>query len=287
MNPIIPHSDWHRNPFESDFLVYTQGNLFCIEVKRYKGRITYAQQSRTSSFGERGRNAHSQRIEQENVDGVDDSMIVQQKTGNYGEPLPPKMHPNPLRKTRTFIRFLKEYLAENVDARFRTFFIIPVVAFVEEADISAIHSLKAGMIYVRELPTFFQQHAHPTFARRPSAWVVKGIQKLPASDLIITTDDEPFKGNITDSMLSFKRRDGQLEQIPYSDVRSVGVQHTWLFSDFDCLTIFFSQGHFQEYECASGVVHMTSFGGEVQTHKLRNVQKIVIGNPFRWNTDRR
>jgi len=276
INPIIPGSDQRRNPFESDFLVYTQGNLFCVEVKRYKGRITYAQASSHSALGEYGR-SHPRSFVQKNANNIDDSKIVQEKTGNYGESLPPRTHPNPLRKTKAFIRVLKDYLVDNIDPRFRTLFVIPVVAFVEEADISAIHSFDTGMIYVRELPAFFQRCAHPTFARNPSRWVAEGIQKLPTSDLVVTTNGDPFKGFITDQMLIFKRKDGGVEQLPYQNIRAVWMQRTWLFSDFDKMTVFFSQGHFQEFECASGVIHVTSFSGERQTHKLRNVNKIVVG----------
>ncbi|MBA2394865.1 MAG: NERD domain-containing protein [Ktedonobacteraceae bacterium] len=53
-NPVLPISNGRKNPPEADFLVYTRGNLFCIEVKHYKGRIT---------------------------GGVDDTTILQEKTG--------------------------------------------------------------------------------------------------------------------------------------------------------------------------------------------------------------
>src|SRR5579883_2078107 len=40
-NPIIPHPSKPGRFLESDFLLFTQGNLFCIEIKTYRGRISY------------------------------------------------------------------------------------------------------------------------------------------------------------------------------------------------------------------------------------------------------
>src|ERR1700737_1388967 len=40
-NPMIPHP---RRPglfLETDFLVYVQGSLYCVEVKNYRGRVYY------------------------------------------------------------------------------------------------------------------------------------------------------------------------------------------------------------------------------------------------------
>jgi hypothetical protein len=277
MNPIIPATRERRNPLESDFLVYSLGNLFCIEVKRYKGKITYASKPGSDFSGGRDEISRPGNMQQRGFELIDESTIVQEKTGKYGERLPARTHPNPLKKTKLFIRQLKEYLGDTVDVRFRKLFIIPVVAFVEEADIQAIHSFEAGMIYVRELPTFLQRHAHPEFAHRPSRWVAEGIQRIPTSDLLLTTDDHPFKGFITDQLLSFIKRDGNVEHVPYAGIRSIWLEHTWLFSDYDKMTIFFSEGHFREFECSQGVVHATDFSGERKTHKLRNVSKIIVG----------
>ncbi len=249
-NPILPISDGRKNPPEADFLVYTRGNLFCIEVKHYKGQIT---------------------------GGVDDTTILQEKTGNYGEHLSPKSHPHPLKTTKAFIWQLKSYLAETVDTRFQTVFIYAVAAFVESADLHAIHDLDAGIIYVKELPAFFQNHTNLHFARNPSRWIAEGIQHLPTSDLIMTTNEHPFKGFLTDQLLTFKKRDGTLERLTYSEIRSIHLQRTGLFSDYDHMTVLFTDGHFRDFECASGNIHFTNFSGEQQVHKLRNVKKIIVG----------
>jgi Nuclease-related domain len=250
INPILPISDGRKNPPEADFLVYTRGNLFCIEVKHYKGRIT---------------------------EGFDGTTILQEKTGNYGERLAPKSHPHPLRTTKAFIRHLKSYLGEMVDTRFRTLFIYAVAAFVESADIRTIHNLDTGIIYVQELPDFFQNHTNLDFTRNPSRWIAEGIQQIPTSDLIVTTGEHPFKGFLTDHLLTFKKRDGTIERLAYSEIRSIHLQRTGLFSDYDQMTVLFSNERFREFDCASGDIHFTNFSGERQVHKLRNVNKVVVG----------
>jgi len=40
-NPIVPHPTKPGLFLESDFLIYTRGSLFCVEIKNYKGRISY------------------------------------------------------------------------------------------------------------------------------------------------------------------------------------------------------------------------------------------------------
>ena len=88
-NPIIPPSHGRTRALESDFLVYTQGALFCIEIKHYKGKISYASGAPNAQHP---------------------PALLQEKTGKYGERFAPITHPNPLKKTRTFIWHLKKYL---------------------------------------------------------------------------------------------------------------------------------------------------------------------------------
>jgi hypothetical protein len=265
-NPIIPTTNGRSYPLEADFLVYTQGNLFCVEVKRYKGRITYLPKPRIDGA-----------LRDNRQSGWEDYDLLQEKIGKYGERLAPRTYSNPLKKTKTFIWHLKDYLGQHVDPRFRKVFVIPVVAFVEEADISAIHSLDEGMIWVQELPTFFEQQRHPKYARSPSRWIAEGIQQVPTSDLVVTTDHHPFKGFIRGETFVFQTRSEGVQRLPYAHIRSIWLRHTWLFSDYDPMTIFLTDGSFREYECTGGSVQMIGFDSERHTHQLRNVEKIVIG----------
>jgi hypothetical protein len=147
-----------------------------------------------------------------------------------------------------------------------------VVAFVEEADISAIHSLEDGLITVAELPTFFEKHRNLKYTRHPSRWIIKGIQQVPTSDLVQTTDHHPFKGFLAGNDFIFDTRDGGRQHFPSACIHSIELSHTWLFSDYDPMTIFFTDGSFQEFECTGGTIHMTDLGGKSHLHRHRQSQ---------------
>jgi hypothetical protein len=80
-NPVLPHPINCQKYLETDLVVYAAGNLFCVEVKNYRGVISHA-------LGEPGQ-------------------IVQQKIGRYGEAIPAKLHQNPLRQAKGFVFHLK------------------------------------------------------------------------------------------------------------------------------------------------------------------------------------
>ena len=79
--------------------------------------------------------------------GIDETHILQQKLGNYGEGIFMKEHPNPLKKTKYFIHHLKNYLCK-LDARCRQFYILPVVGFADTTDIRAVYNFEQGMISI-------------------------------------------------------------------------------------------------------------------------------------------
>jgi hypothetical protein len=91
-NPIIPHPTKPGFTLEADFLVYTRGNLFCVEIKNYKGRISYAPKYRAVQVEQRGIFG-SRYVPQTVIDGYDDSRILQEKVGNYGEASSPRSTP--------------------------------------------------------------------------------------------------------------------------------------------------------------------------------------------------
>ncbi|GHO98850.1 hypothetical protein KSF_088980 [Reticulibacter mediterranei] len=55
----------------------------------------------------------------------------------------------------------------------------------------------------------------------------------------------------------FRAREGAIHRFPYAQIRSIGLEHPWLFSDYDPMTIFLTNGSFQEFACVGGSVHMT------------------------------
>jgi hypothetical protein len=253
-NPMLPAADSLNHPLESDFLIYTLGNLFCIEVKNYKGRLWYADNAVT---GKR--------------------ILMRQKVGNYGEFIPPEEQRDPARQVRTFIHHLKTRLV-SMDGRFRGLYIIPVVAFSPRSDISAIYSLEDGLISIRDLPTFFRMHAHPRFADRlPAPWIREALQQLPRADVIVTSQRERFKGFLLDRELRFQDAVGQEYTLPYANIRSVALQRDGLFSAYDVLMIEDANGQRQSLRCAKGNVRFQTLEGQQQIHHLRNINLIEVG----------
>lgn len=270
-NPIVPHPTKPGLFLESDFLIYTWGSLFCVEIKHYKGRLFYPTRERVGQVSPtRGR------LSRPPLQSFDDSIIIQEKVGNYGEGIFLKEHRNPLKKTRYFIHHLKDYLC-TIDARCKKVFIIPIVGFSELADISAIYDFEAGMISTSQLPTFFERHSGPAAASPPPSWLRGALYRVPTWDLILTTRHEWINGVITDRELLFQGTDRHSYHLPYRTLHTVTLQRGGLFSAADQLTITDVRGHVSSYRSVGGEVHLRRFGGEFQTHQLRNVSQIVVG----------
>lgn len=270
-NPIIPHPTKPGLFLESDFLIYTQGNLFCVEIKQYKGRLSYPTREQIGQ-GSPPRGP----LSRPSSSGFDDSVILQEKVGNYGEGIFLKEHRNPLKKTRYFVHHLKNYLC-TIDARCKQVYIIPVVGFSELADISALYDFEAGMISTSQLPAFFEQHSGPAAASSPPSWLHSALYRVPTWDLILTTRNEWINGVIADRELLFQGTDRHSYHLPYRTLHTVTLHRSGLFSAADQLTITDVHGHLSSYRSVSGEVHLRRFGGEVQTHRLRNVSQIVVG----------
>ena len=61
-------------------LIYAQGGLFYVEIKNYKGGISYPVRHRIEQAWQRGT-----LVQQQVVDGFDDSRLLREKVGNYWE----------------------------------------------------------------------------------------------------------------------------------------------------------------------------------------------------------
>lgn len=117
-NPIVPHPREARQYLETDAIVYAEGSVFCVEIKRYRGRLQWS----------RSANGKHQ--------------LIQYKPGNYGEAVFERTHPDPLAKTKFYINNLKRFLS-RVDGRFGTLYFTPVVAFItEDCEIDEVHDFE-------------------------------------------------------------------------------------------------------------------------------------------------
>jgi len=248
-SPILPLGAGRER--ESDFLVYTKGKLFCIEIKNFRGTIMY------------------------NPNGYHGSKMLYYKRGNYGEYIPPKEFDNPLQKTRSFIRDLKKHL-ERIDKRFSRFPILPVAGFTQGADISAIYDWHAGIIQVEQLPDFFKSHQDHRFARQPSDWIIDTIlKKVPTWDWVVTTYDQRMGGRLLDSQLVFLGTDRQWHSLPYRTISSISWQRG-TFSPYDLMKVNYSNGTSQVFESVKGEVRL-SRGKNTYIHKTRNLKELTVG----------
>ena len=151
------------------------------------------------------------------------------------------------------------------------------MGFSELADISAIYDFEAGMISTSQIPTFFARQSGPTAAAPPPSWLRSALYHIPTWDLILTTRNEWINGVTTDRELLFQGTDRHSYRLPYRTLHTVALQRGGLFSTADQLTITDVRGHVSSYRSVGGEVHVRRFGGESQTHQLRNVSQIVVG----------
>lgn len=274
-NPMIPHP---RKPgifLETDFLVYMQGTLYCVEVKNFRGRVYYPARYRTV-FVEKGWFIFKRHVPQVILDGYDYSKMVQQKMGDREEGLVTREMPNPIHKTQRYIDDLKRYLY-RIDARLAVLPIYPVLAFTEKADISAIYNFDAGIMYVSQVRTFFEKYRHPAFSRSPAPWIQQALRRLPTWDLIQTSNEEWFNGILADSDFCFRATDGHLHRLPYTQIHSIEVYRAGNFSGYDSITVTYVNGSQQSFQCAVGEIRLNRFKGTQQVYKLRNVSKLIVG----------
>ena len=253
-NPVLSHPDGVHF-FESDFLVYAAGTLFCLEIKNYRGAIYYA-------------------------DG-DQAQIIQQKVGRYGEEIPPKLHRNPLRQAKSFVIGLKKYLVSHADKRFAGLYIVPVAAFVRNADtdISRIWNGAEGIIYVDELPSFFQAKRNPRFAERPSPWVIEGLEAVPRPDVLVTVSGDELRGFFPDTHLVFKVSSGEPVKVAFSEIAQVRLNRSG-FSDSDTILVVFRNGRQLTYVSIDGLVRFRTLQGTIISKHLHNTVSIVPGRPI-------
>ena len=254
-NPVLPHPSNGQKYLETDLLVYAAGTLFCVEIKNYRGIISHAS---------------------------DPGQIVQQKIGRYGEAIPAKLHQNPLRQAKGFVFHLKTYLATQVDPRFKNLFIVAVAAFVRNADtdIRPVWNWNSteGIIYVDELPQFFQANGNPRFAARPSRWIVEGLNRIPRPDVIETVAGDQLRGFLMHSDLALDVGEERPLLVPFHEIREVRLGRG-RFSESDRVEIHLNRGETIVHQAAAGKIRMRTLDGYVVSKRLLNLVSIRPGRP--------
>ncbi len=246
-NKILRHPKLKSRYIESDIILICGNFVFCIEIKRLKGKIF----------------ASKNGIIQENY---------KQFTRRY-QGYRAKTIKNPQKQSQLFVKTLKRYLI-NKDKRFLSVKFIPVAVFSYEADISEIHSFDDGIIYINELKEFIKaksQESHQEYE-----WIVKAIESLKGFDILINKNNLPLMGLIENDMLECTSKQGAFKA-DFSEIKQIIVKRNSVFSIGDELEIHFKNGNKAPVLCYEGCIVLNAFNG-IQKHFLRNLNKIYINS---------
>ena len=250
-NAVVPSANGRY--CETDHVVLVGGTVFIVEVKNFKGRLVWEDAS------ERG--------------------LMHWKAGNYGETILPKPAKNPLAQARSYIRPAKAYLSTRCDRRFANVYMEPVGVFTRTADITAIHSLEKGLIYLEELPAFFASRRNDRFAEHPSAWLLGGLRALPRLDVIRSKDGQLFRGFLEGSYLEYRGPDRRNYQWPWHDLEWIYLE-SGFFSSTDRVTVQLRSGQKLESAAVQGLVKIVSLDGQRSEHRLSNLA-VIAPSPIR------
>src|SRR5579859_1696416 len=275
--PLVPYIDASGSITgyrESDFLVYTQGTVFCIEVKSYAGVITYLPRYAPSGYNGFNRNGSAYGV-QPIPQSYDTSKILQVKAGKNGQ-LIEKTYTNPLNKTKSFVMILKKYIG-RIEPRFQRLYLYPVVCFNQQADIRAIYNFQEGIIQIEHLPAFFQQYRNPQFALRPSPWISETIlHKIPNWDRVQIIEGEWINGILVEPRLQFQGTDGLFYMLPdYSTIKSINWQPVYGMP-YAQMTVNYTNGATQMLYSTGGQLSLIR-GEQPETFSLSRLQHLVVG----------
>jgi hypothetical protein len=273
-NPIIPHPNRRGYYLETDFLVYSRGTLYAVEIKNYRGKVYYPTRSHVEQV-QKGWFIFKRSVPVTVVDGFDYTKLVQEKRDYNKNTISKREFPNPFTKTQDYIEDLKRYLY-RLDARFANIPIYPALGFAEKTDISTIYNFEGGIMHISQLPAFFEKYANPTVSTASDQWIRQALHRLPTWDRIFTTGNEWINGVLDEVALTFRETNGQPRSIPYNRIRAIVFEREGRFSAYDVVTITFTDGKQQSFHSKDGEVRLRHFG-EMQTHKFRNINSLLVG----------
>ncbi len=248
-NAIAPSLHSGGRICETDHVVLSEGTIFVVEVKNYKGRLVRAD--------DKG------------------SYLIQIKTGRYGESIEPKRLKNPARQARGFILPAKQYLSRVCDRRFEHLRMEAVGAFTRNGDISAIHSFDEGLVYVDQLPVLFSMRRKERFADRPSGWIVSGLEMLPRLDVVRTAEGHLFRGFLQGSHLEYRGPEQRQYGWEWRQIEWIYAERSGPFSSHDNLILQLRSGHRVESQAVQGIVRVLNLEGQLTEHKLSNLAFIA------------
>lgn len=280
-NPIIPHPKDNKKFLETDIIIYNNNCVYCIEIKNYKGEITFIPKYKRVKVEKRFLFFFKYIVERTVQDGWDDNKIIKKKVGNYNEKVFCEEYPNPMKKTKNYIYNLKRYLAKE-DRRFNNIFIVPVVAFNRKnANISRIYSFDEGYIYIDEIDKYIKYHFKSL--NKQLDWIERGLEALSTWDTLKTSTGENIYGIIKGNYIEVITQDNNQIKIPYDEIINIKIKKMSLFSKEDILIIKFLNNEIKEFKNIRGTIVLDKFG-ELQKHKISNLKYIDVGtNALRIN----
>lgn len=274
-NPIVPHPKDETKFLETDMLVYKNGRVYCVEVKNYKGKITFRPIYKVVYVEKRFLLFFKYKVKKTIVGEWDDSVIIKSKVGNHNEGVFTQEYPNPMRKTKGYINQLKKYLSID-DKRFNKVFITPIVAFNRKnTDISDIHSFEDGYIYIDELKNYLEWKSSE--AKTNQFWITEGLSNLPTWDTVITTSNEEIYGLIHDDYINLIDEEGEKVKLKLREVVQIRLERGLFFSKEDKVKVVFSDNTTKTYKNVNETIALNKFG-KIQKHNISNLTCINVGS---------
>ncbi len=246
-NKIIKYQKSKSRYIESDIILYSGNTVFCIEVKRLKGKIFSVGgsivQEKHKSFEKRFHNYQAKKIK------------------------------NPVTQSAFFTKTLKRHLMER-DRRFKDITFLSVVVFSKEVDMSSVHDFDGGVLYIDELLEFIYKHTDKNVTNQD--WVIRALDNLKGFDILINRNNLDILGLIVGDRFQCLGKNGAVS-IPYSNIKSISITRKTFFSSFDSIEIIKKDGKTLSIPCYEGSVSINTFD-EIQSHFLRNINRIYINS---------
>lgn len=273
-NRIIPHPKDRNKFLEMDAIIYNSGNIYSIEIKNYKGKITFKPAYKTIQEKKKFLFFFTRTVNRQTQSGWDDAVIVKAKEGNHGEGTFLDEFTNPMKKTKYFINNFKNYLSSK-NSLFNQVNIKAVVAFNRDnADISDIHSFEKGYIYIDEISRLIEKNSSRTY--KEHQWLRKELLRLSTWDTVVTSTNEQLYGIIKGSGLTVNTLDNDAVNLKYKDITSIDIKRTGTFSKEDRLIVKFADGAKSVYKNIRSVIVLDKFG-DLQEHKISNLNFVDVG----------
>ena len=275
-NPIVPYPRAPGRFTETDFLVYTRGTLYCVEIKNHRGRIYYTP-GYITIYRTEGWFIFKRHIPQVVQSGYDYGKMIQETIDEHGQKVT-RDFPNPWLKTQRYIDNLKYYL-HQINPELAKLPIYPILAFDDKADISAIHQFDAGIVRISELPAFFARFSNPAYESKPAPWIEQQLRSLPTWDLVLTTTNRSFNGVLAEPFLRFRGINRRDYTIPYQNIVTVDIRQ----EPQQEVVITYTSGEVRTFPYTDGSIRLNRFKGEQQTHQFGQIRKVTVGvaNKFR------